>query len=244
MPQKKGESSKPKSDLKAAVSSETLPTELDFFKYAEGGQGKRKAPSQHEKGKSKRMRVDGEQSEEDLDEDQGEREGSVEKSQKLHQTHRVVMKGLNPPKVASSFEEIKDRYNIPSHLYANLAKNDYIHPTGIQSSGIPALLEVRTAWFMFERSPNIRSAVERPRCYFADRYWKDLVVPLPNLCQARKSRVDPTSPGVWLRAWRACRDHLSDTRTCPSNPQRMPQTCSRSEMAGGLVQQSNCKYAR
>jgi ATP-dependent RNA helicase DDX52/ROK1 len=57
---------------------------------------------------------------------------------------RVTTKGNNAPERVDTFEELRDRYRIHSHLMANLKRNGYEHPTGIQSAGCPILLEVRS----------------------------------------------------------------------------------------------------
>ncbi|KAJ2919228.1 hypothetical protein MD484_g1081, partial [Candolleomyces efflorescens] len=146
--QKKGESSS-REPCRKDVSDQVLPAELDFFKYAEGGQTKRKTVQKDGAREAKRRKTgegEGIGSDDELGSDaefsdeEGTRQDTSEKSL---QRHRVSAKGLNPPKEAASFEDIKERYNVPSQLYANLAKNDYQYPTGIQSSGMPVLLESR-----------------------------------------------------------------------------------------------------
>lgn len=153
--QKKGESSSREPSRKD-VSDQVLPAELDFFKYAEGGQSKRKTVQKNGGRETKRRKMDEEEggvgSDDELDsEDEFADEEGTEQdtSDRPHQRHRVSVKGLNPPKEAASFEGIKERYTVPSQLYANLAKNDYHYPTGIQSSGIPVLLEVGYSRYCF-----------------------------------------------------------------------------------------------
>lgn len=131
---------------------ESLPKALDFFQYAEGGQGKRKTSSHKDESRhAKRSKVtkdEGIESEEDTENsDEENEEMGAEEPGPPTQKHRITMKGLNPPKEAATFEEIKERYSLPQQLYANLAKNDYRYPTGIQSSGVPVLLEVRACHF-------------------------------------------------------------------------------------------------
>ncbi|KAJ2933602.1 hypothetical protein H1R20_g3509, partial [Candolleomyces eurysporus] len=143
--QKKGESSSREPSRKDA-SDQVLPAELDFFKYAEGGQSKRKTAQKDGGRKEKRRKMDeaGIGSDDEIDDELIEEEGTGQDSpDQPIQRHRISVKGLNPPKEAATFEDIKERYTVPSQLYANLAKNDYHHPTGIQSSGIPVLLESR-----------------------------------------------------------------------------------------------------
>ncbi|OBZ79814.1 DEAD-box ATP-dependent RNA helicase 57 [Grifola frondosa] len=137
-----------------------LPAELDFFKYAQGGPAKRKASSGNvvedvgegsHKGKKLRLEDDG-------DDDQ---QGSDDEPPMPR--HRVTTKGNNVPAHADSFEALKERYHISSHLLANLAQHGYKRPTGIQSYGIPILMEMWT--------------VAGPCCYLSDRYWKDSIIP-------------------------------------------------------------------
>ncbi|KDQ54901.1 hypothetical protein JAAARDRAFT_134603 [Jaapia argillacea MUCL 33604] len=118
-----------------------LPPELDFFKYVKGGTVKRKAEngSKQEEGDgnlAKRRKLDG---------DKGEDTGSEEEDVMVPAPprHRVSTKGSNVPNHVDSFQELKDRYGLSSHLQTNLTKNGYTHPTGIQSYGIPILLESR-----------------------------------------------------------------------------------------------------
>ena len=122
----------------------SLPTELDFFKYAEGGQGKRKTARKDVARDAKRMRLDTHgNSDAAEDNDEEEHVENVDTGPSVpRQPHRISIKGLNPPKEATTFEEIKERYSLPAQLYANLEKNGYYHPTGIQTIGVPALLEV------------------------------------------------------------------------------------------------------
>ncbi|KAF5336926.1 hypothetical protein D9611_003439 [Ephemerocybe angulata] len=142
--QKNGESSSrdPKPKAKDA-NSQSLPTELDFFKYAEGGHGKRKASEKDGGPGTKRAKLDEDVRMNSDEEEETDGKTQQEDSSVAPQRHRITMKGLNPPQEAVTFEEMKERYSMPAQLYANLAKNDYIHPTGIQSSGIPVLLESR-----------------------------------------------------------------------------------------------------
>lgn len=56
---------------------------------------------------------------------------------------RVTAKGSNVPEAAESFHELRDRYAVPSQIMANLSQSGFSQPTGIQSHGIPIILEVR-----------------------------------------------------------------------------------------------------
>ncbi|ETW87691.1 hypothetical protein HETIRDRAFT_306455 [Heterobasidion irregulare TC 32-1] len=127
-----------------------LPADLDFFKYAKTGAPKRKASdlsvaAEHgEVSERKRRKLSEGADEEESEESEGERtpaEGPTPSNP--IQRHKVTAKGSNVPNSAETFEELKQRYNLPPHLMANLKQYEYKHPTGIQSHGIPILLESR-----------------------------------------------------------------------------------------------------
>ena len=59
--------------------------------------------------------------------------------------HRVTTKGDNVPMHAETFDALRERYGISSHLLQNLSEHGYKRPTGIQSYGVPILMEVRPA---------------------------------------------------------------------------------------------------
>ncbi|KAF8665143.1 hypothetical protein AX16_000609 [Volvariella volvacea WC 439] len=130
-----------------------LPPELDFFKYAQVTGDKRKASRNEKTPDGKRRKIDSEADEEEVeedqevDEDEEEAESSEEKDgengAKKPIRQRVTTKGTNVPKHADSFEALKDRYNVSSLLLSNLTQSGYHEPTGIQSYGIPILLESR-----------------------------------------------------------------------------------------------------
>ncbi|KAG6891102.1 hypothetical protein C0995_014192 [Termitomyces sp. Mi166 len=119
-----------------------LPVELDFFKYAQGGSGKRKGSGNEDGPKEKRQKVE----DESVDEDEAEEDqdkGALHEASSDLPRQRVVAKGSNIPEHVDSFLALKDRYQLPSHILQNLTQNGYMHPTGIQSYGIPILLESR-----------------------------------------------------------------------------------------------------
>ncbi|KZT22098.1 P-loop containing nucleoside triphosphate hydrolase protein [Neolentinus lepideus HHB14362 ss-1] len=123
----------------ARKDSGELPAELDFFKYAQGGAfSKRKADGtgDGETHDDKRRRLGGDEESED-ESDAGSSSGQP------MPRHRVTAKGSNVPEHAESFEALKERYQLSSHILANLSSNGFKHPTGIQSHGIPILLEGR-----------------------------------------------------------------------------------------------------
>jgi ATP-dependent RNA helicase DDX52/ROK1 len=113
-----------------------LPTDLDFFKSVQGGTGKRKTSGEHsERGEpaAKKSKV----------EEKGNKEGLADvREAEPTQKHRVTTKGSKVPPPIHSFEELRSRYHISSLLLSNLTKIGYSSPTGVQSYGIPILLEV------------------------------------------------------------------------------------------------------
>lgn len=111
--------------------------ELDFFKYAQNGSGKRKATTLSEL-ENKKRKLDFIKKAEADEEDGNGHSQAFTRTQK----HRVIAKGSNVPECVETFAALKDRYQIPSHLLANLSQSGYSKPTAIQSYGIPILLEV------------------------------------------------------------------------------------------------------
>ncbi|KAF8213622.1 P-loop containing nucleoside triphosphate hydrolase protein [Mycena galopus ATCC 62051] len=118
-----------------------LPRELDYFQYAAGGSGKRKAEGDGAK-VVKKQKVDEE--EEDEDEEEAEEAGDAEDADTPSRPRqRIVAKGSNVPVHADTFNELVERYQMSTLLLSNLVQHGYAHPTGIQSYGIPILLESR-----------------------------------------------------------------------------------------------------
>ncbi|KAL4250098.1 ATP-dependent RNA helicase ROK1 [Abortiporus biennis] len=123
-----------------------LPTDLDFFKYAQGGSVKRK---NGEKGveterQAKRTKVDHDSSDtnEDDDEDEDEDEGQSKAGPSMPR-QRVTAKGTNVPEPMETFQALKERYNLSPQLLRNLSEYGFVEPTGIQSNGIPIIMEHR-----------------------------------------------------------------------------------------------------
>ncbi|KAJ7596773.1 P-loop containing nucleoside triphosphate hydrolase protein [Mycena floridula] len=104
-----------------------LPSELDFFKYAQGA--KRKGDENPGQERQKRRRLS------DAADDDNDGPSPHE--------HHVATKGTDVPQNMEAFSTLKDRYEVSSHIMANLAENGFVHPTGIQAYGIPILLEGR-----------------------------------------------------------------------------------------------------
>ncbi|KAI0762573.1 P-loop containing nucleoside triphosphate hydrolase protein [Fomes fomentarius] len=131
-------------ETKASTSTRSLegelPPELDFFKYAQGCSTKRKArdgDGRDADPKGKKRRV-----EEDEDEEEEEATEDIADDPPLPR-HRVTTKGNNVPEHVETFKALRERYTISSHLMQNLAQSGYKHPTGVQSYGIPILMEGR-----------------------------------------------------------------------------------------------------
>ncbi|TFK40884.1 P-loop containing nucleoside triphosphate hydrolase protein [Crucibulum laeve] len=118
-----------------------LPSELDFFKYAQNTSVKRKAGDST--GPDKKRRIDDIVDKEEDEERQIEIHAQESNITEGYAKHRVVTKGFNVPPHANTFDALTNRYRIPSHLLANLSTNGYTQPTSIQSYGIPILLEHR-----------------------------------------------------------------------------------------------------
>lgn len=114
-----------------------LPTELDFFKYAPGETAKRKGNVSH-------LDADGRTSKKvktDVTHEQNEEAGGSSGPSVPRQ--RVTAKGANVPEAIESFHDLKSRFDLSSHLLANLERSGFEYPTGIQAHGIPILMEVR-----------------------------------------------------------------------------------------------------
>jgi len=139
---------------KRSTSNQTLPPELDFFKYDKGAP----VTSAGDKGKSKKRSerdssASGSDDEEDRSEDSDNSElGHAYKKRKVADetvdsrvpaAHRVATKGRDVPAPLESFASLKDRYDVPSRILSNLDECGYKVPTGVQEYGVPILLEVR-----------------------------------------------------------------------------------------------------
>ncbi|KAF8061008.1 P-loop containing nucleoside triphosphate hydrolase protein [Lyophyllum atratum] len=123
-----------------------LPPELDFFKYAQGDSGKRKKQIDARSGgepNGKRRKIEVEVTDEEEEEEEEEDKDEGHEETPAAPRHRVTAKGSNVPEHVDSFQALKDRYDIPSQIISNIASNGYTLPTGIQSYGIPILLESR-----------------------------------------------------------------------------------------------------
>lgn len=140
---------KPEKSANAPITQDSqLPPELDFFKYAQGGTGKRKAGTTDPSSSSaplrpdvqhKRRKVDHET--ESIDGDEDDEDDGLEDDAPRAKV-RVTAKGSNVPSPIEAFDELVDRHKIPSRLLSNLRDNHYKYPTGVQAHGIPILLEV------------------------------------------------------------------------------------------------------
>ncbi|KAN0100916.1 P-loop containing nucleoside triphosphate hydrolase protein [Tylopilus felleus] len=141
---------KPEKSANAPITQDSqLPPELDFFEYAQGGTGKRKAGTTDPSSSSaplrpdvqhKRRKVDHET--ESIDGDEDDEDDGLEDDAPRAKV-RVTAKGSNVPSPIEAFDELVDRHKIPSRLLSNLRDNHYKYPTGVQAHGIPILLERR-----------------------------------------------------------------------------------------------------
>lgn len=123
-------------DLTTAIQDEAIPTELDFFRYAQGAT-KRKSDHKDELINSKRRRQT------TTDCGDAEDEGRTDSQLATLHSQRITTKGTNVPNKIESFEELKERFSVAEHLFANLKSSHYIRPTGIQSCGMPILMQGR-----------------------------------------------------------------------------------------------------
>lgn len=104
-------------------------------------------PGKGDEPEEKKRRVRDEDEEEKLEEelkDEDDSNGSDIQTPSAPK-HRVTAKGSNVPDHVETFIELKDRYQVPTLILSNLTQNGYTQPTGIQSHGIPILLEVRVS---------------------------------------------------------------------------------------------------
>ncbi|TDL28901.1 P-loop containing nucleoside triphosphate hydrolase protein [Rickenella mellea] len=116
---------------KSVSENAELPTELDFFKYAKGGSGKRKAVEIEDEELETEV-----QRKPELDHDSND--NAPEKKRQ-----RVTTKGSDVPPPIVSFNDLQERFNLPKRLLSNLSSNNYVNPTGIQAHAVPILLEGR-----------------------------------------------------------------------------------------------------
>ncbi|OCH92695.1 P-loop containing nucleoside triphosphate hydrolase protein [Obba rivulosa] len=135
---------KPSNDKGKAVAKAPegeLPAELDFFKYAQGGTSKRKTSGNEHKDSNDDERSNAKKPR--LDNEENGEEGAEEGDDPPMPRHRVTTKGSNVPEHVDSFQALHERYNLSKRLLTNLAESGYKRPTGIQSHGIPILMESR-----------------------------------------------------------------------------------------------------
>jgi ATP-dependent RNA helicase DDX52/ROK1 len=129
-----------KSNISTA-GDDQLPADLDFFKYAQSAGASKRKDSQTEEQSKKRQKVTpNEQVNDDGDEyeDNGEASSSIRILR-----HRVTTKGSNIPPPIHTFEDLKERYDVPSRLLTNLRESGYRTPTAIQAYASPILLQSR-----------------------------------------------------------------------------------------------------
>ncbi|KAG8863412.1 RNA-dependent ATPase rok1 [Serendipita sp. 405] len=117
-----------------------LPSSLDFFKYAKGGN----------KMHATKETTQEEDSFSDEDEDRKpQRKRKIDEMDQdepntlLHAGHRVTAKGTRIPSQAETFKEMEDRYSIPKNIMFNLESCNYMAPTAVQRATVPILAEGR-----------------------------------------------------------------------------------------------------
>ncbi|KAK7694190.1 hypothetical protein QCA50_001370 [Cerrena zonata] len=122
---------------KATDTLQELPSELDFFKYAQNTDPNTKRKRADDtKHTSKKQKIP------DDDEDEDE-DSSAPSTSTAMPRQRVTAKGQNVPQAIESFPELAERYEMNAQFLKNLEQNGYGEPTGIQAHGIPILHEGR-----------------------------------------------------------------------------------------------------
>lgn len=179
-----------------------LPTELDFFKYTHDAGQKRKSKSDELGGRKKRRRQESDSEGEEDAEDQGDA-GSVvgAEEQPVAQRHQVKTKGSNVPPHFETFEDLRTRYLLSSHISSSLEKYGYSRPTSVQSYAIPILLEV--SWYsLCGPHTGVLIYVEpRSSCNFANGYRKDPLIPSPHI---GRPRLPELKREEGFRFWSPC----------------------------------------
>ncbi|KAG9050192.1 RNA-dependent ATPase rok1 [Tulasnella sp. UAMH 9824] len=141
---------KASTSLDTSIGAASLPTELDFFKYALGSDAKTR--SAKSKGKlpapTRAPPTDSPTEAEDAisvdEEDSSGDESSVSYIPKRGKSiHRIAATGSRIPEPAGDFESLSQRYGLSQLLLDNLASGGFSHPTAIQSQAVPILLEKR-----------------------------------------------------------------------------------------------------
>ena len=141
-----------------------LPDALDFFKYARSEKTKStpSPPKTDATFASSKAKPKHNASDEDEGSDQGSDSDSSSRANRkrkrasmdegtdgktsapaLRKRHRVTTKGTRVPASTETFVEMEERYQMPRILRKNLEGCGYEIPTGIQSVGVPIVLEVR-----------------------------------------------------------------------------------------------------
>ena len=123
--------------------TDELPPELDFFRYAKTNvPAKRKAEEKPKEEKKEETPQSDDES--DAESSRGKRRKVDEDEDGAPKTskQRVTAKGKDVPSAVEDFQELRERYQCPPLLFANLEKNGWKTPTGIQAHGIPMLMEV------------------------------------------------------------------------------------------------------
>jgi len=160
-----------------------LPPSLDFFKYA-------KRSGQSGTGSTSIMSAthgvrDGEE-ERQLGEKRPRSEDEEDRpSFAPALRHKVTAKGQRIPAEARTFEDMAQRFKIPSYVMKNIVTCRYSVPTAIQRVGIPILAEVvvQPTLSVYIR-PNLRHLGSRYRRYIPDRNWQNTHLPSATFLEA------------------------------------------------------------
>jgi ATP-dependent RNA helicase DDX52/ROK1 len=113
---------------------------LDFFKYAKG-------KGQVKPGVAAPKMVAKEDSDSDEEQCIGEKRVRSEDDEEIPSLapalrHKVTAKGQRIPAESKTFEDMEQRFKLPSHVMKNIVACGYSEPTAIQRIGIPILAEV------------------------------------------------------------------------------------------------------
>lgn len=159
------------------------------------------------------------------------------KSTKTPARHRITTTGDSVPAPITAFSELSERYSIPPLLLKNISAHGYEEPTGIQSQGIPILLEVclTTIPEYTTSSLNTRKSVTRFGSSIA--YWnrKDAFLPLTYIRPTFCSWHLPERRCCGIRKRREGSCFVPNARACRTNIQRVSKAGTREKMAVSLV---------
>ena len=130
-------------------SATELPSELDFFKYNQGGAQKRKLPQP-----AMRNPVSSEESQKETDSKRARTELGEKGEGPSQPRQRVTAKGVNIPEPLESIDDLQSKCGVPSRITQKLREYGYTSLTPIQSHAVPILLQVcyHRAWLVIRFS--------------------------------------------------------------------------------------------